>query len=63
MSQLSEFKKLLDQLLGATEVITKEDVSKYSAKAVLTGNIKTNCKVAPSEEDVKAIFMERFDLA
>jgi alcohol dehydrogenase class IV len=63
MSQLSEFKALLDQLLGATEEISLEDVIKYSAKAVLTGNIKTNCKVAPSEEDVKAIFIERFDVA
>jgi alcohol dehydrogenase class IV len=63
MSQLSEFKALLDQLLGATEEISLDDVIKYSAKAVLTGNIKTNCKVAPSEEDVKAIFIERFDVA
>jgi len=63
MTELSEFKALIDKLLGETEVISLEDVEKYSAKAVLTGNIKVNCKVAPTEEDVKSIFMERFDLA
>lgn len=63
MTQLSEFRDLLDALLGESEQISIADVDKYSAKAVLTGNIKANCKVAPTEQDVKSIFMERFDLA
>lgn len=62
MTKLSEFKSLLNQLLGASEDITKEDVAKYSAKALLTGNIKVNCKVKPSEDDVKSIFMQGFGL-
>ena len=63
MTKLSECKALLKQLLGASEEISTQDIAKFSAKAVLTGNIKVNCKVAPSEEDVKAIFMKSFGLA
>lgn len=62
MEKLSEFSTLLDKLLGKTEDISVAEIEKYSAKAVLTGNIKVNCKVPPTEEDVKSIFMKRFEL-
>lgn len=62
MSELSELKSLLDQLLGIREKITIDDINNYSAKAMQTGNIKVNCKVKPSEDDVKSIFINAFSL-
>ncbi len=63
MTELSEFKSLLNQLLGAPETITDADVLTYSAKAVAANSIKGNCKVKPSENEVKSIFKQAFHLS
>ena len=61
MSELSEF--LLSKLLGEVEVLTKDDIAKYSAKAVAAPAIKGNCKVKPSEDEVNAMFRQAFQLS
>ncbi len=62
MSELSEFKALLSKLLGDVEVLTKDDVVKFSAKAVAAPAIKGNCKVKPTEDEVNAMFRHAFNL-
>ncbi|CAM3524485.1 1,3-propanediol dehydrogenase [Vibrio aerogenes CECT 7868] len=63
MTELGQFKALLNQLLGAAEVLTQAEVLKYTAKAVTVKSIEGNCKVKPSEDEVKSMFMEAFHLS
>ncbi len=55
LKTVDDFKTLMETLLGEKEDITKEEISKFSGKAIKAPNIN-NCKVRPTEEDIKEIY-------
>ena len=60
--KLEELEKDLEELLGAKEVITAEEISKYSSIAIKAKNIG-NCPVVPEEKDLIKIYTESFGLS
>lgn len=60
MRELSELESLLDQLLGAREKITEDEMHKYIANAARINGSKNNSQVTPSDDDVSAIFLKVF---
>lgn len=60
--KLEELEKDLEELLGAKEAITAEEISKYSSIAIKAKNIG-NCPVVPEEKDLIKIYTESFGLS
>jgi alcohol dehydrogenase class IV len=54
-SEIEEFEKLLNKLLGEKEEISLNEIEQYSRTAILTKNI-ANCIVKPTVEDIWTMF-------
>ncbi len=59
LSSVGQFKELLNELLGRKEVITPEEIARYSQLAIKTKNIG-NCVVKPTEEAIREMFEASF---
>ena len=55
LKSVDDFKTLMESLLGKKEGISSEEISKFSRKAIKAPNIN-NCKVKPTEEDIKEMY-------
>lgn len=55
VSGLSEFKEIIEDLLGEKEKITKEEIKTYAAIAIKAKNIR-NCIVTPTQEELVSIY-------
>lgn len=60
--EIEELAKDLEELLGAKETITAEEIIKYSSIAIKAKNIG-NCPVVPEEKDLVKIYTESFGLS
>ncbi len=59
LKTVDEFKTLIETLLGEKEDITKEEIIKFSDKAIKAPNIN-NCKVRPTKADIKEMYTASF---
>ncbi|TCT15494.1 alcohol dehydrogenase class IV [Natranaerovirga pectinivora] len=59
MTGSKDFKDLMNKMFGKKEVITLEEISKFSGLAIQTRNIG-NCIVKPTEEDIVQMFKDSF---
>ncbi|NTV78829.1 MAG: iron-containing alcohol dehydrogenase [Clostridiales bacterium] len=58
-SSVSEYKGIMDRLLGQKETITQEEIEQYSKIAIKAKNIP-NSVVVPTQEDLIQIFQKSF---
>lgn len=61
LDSVTEWKNILDRLLGDKETITMEQAECYAEKASKSKNI-ANCLVKPEYEDLLRMFVKSFDL-
>jgi alcohol dehydrogenase class IV len=59
LKTVDEFKTLMETLLGEKEGIAKEEILKFSDKAIKTPNIN-NCKVRPTQTDIEEMYTASF---
>ena len=59
LASIEAFEDWMDELLGEKEMLTLEEIEEFSEIAMKAKNIP-NCKVVPTLEDVKKVYINSF---